>query len=63
MGPLRLGHPRLHSLVIHGTAENRSVMPRRAITMSYMAAEYRYTGAPPKPDYLHISGGDVPGGV
>lgn len=52
-----------HSLAIHGTAENRSAMPRRAITMSYMAAEYRYTGKPPKPDYLRISGVDVPGGV
>jgi hypothetical protein len=31
--------------------------------MSYMAAECRYTGTPPKPDYLRISGGDVPGGV
>jgi|DewCreStandDraft_1066081.scaffolds.fasta_scaffold00313_33 ectoine hydroxylase-related dioxygenase (phytanoyl-CoA dioxygenase family) len=52
-----------HSLLIHGTAENRSQMPRRAITMSYMAAEYRYTGKPPKPEYLRVSGVDVPGGV
>ena len=48
-----------HSLLLHGTAENMSTMPRRAITMSYMAAEYRYTGDPPKPDYLLIAGMDV----
>ena len=52
-----------HSLLLHGTAENTSPMPRRAITMSYMAAEYRYTGEPPKPDYLVIAGVAVPGGV
>jgi ectoine hydroxylase-related dioxygenase (phytanoyl-CoA dioxygenase family) len=52
-----------HSLLLHGTAANRSIQPRRAITMSYMAAEYHYTGKPPQPDYLHISGGHVPGGV
>lgn len=52
-----------HSLLLHGTAANRSALPRRAITMSYMATEYRYTGKPSKPDYLRISGHDVPGGV
>lgn len=52
-----------HSLLLHGTAANRSSQPRRAITMSYMAAEYHYTGKPPKSDYLRISGRDVPGGV
>ena len=52
-----------HSLLLHGTAENRSATHRRAITMSYMAAEYHYTGKQPKPDYLRISGTDVPGGV
>ena len=52
-----------HSLLLHGTAENTSPQPRRAITMSYMAAEYRYTGKAPKPEYLRISGVDVPGGV
>jgi hypothetical protein len=31
--------------------------------MSYMAAEYRYTGKPPKPSYPRISGVDVSGGV
>jgi phytanoyl-CoA hydroxylase len=52
-----------HSLLLHGTAANRSPQPRRAITMSYMAAEYRYTGEKPKPEYLRVSGVDVPGGV
>lgn len=52
-----------HSLLLHGTAENRSAKPRRAITMSYMATEFHYTGKPPQPEYLRISGHDVPGGV
>ena len=52
-----------HSLLLHGTAANRSPLPRRAAIMAYMAAEYRYTGTPPKPHYLRISGEDVPGGV
>jgi phytanoyl-CoA hydroxylase len=52
-----------HSLLLHGTAENRSALPRRAITMSYMSATSRYTGEAPKSDYLRISGTDVPGCV
>ncbi len=52
-----------HSLLLHGTAPNLTVQSRRAITMSYMAAEFKYTGEPPKPDYLRICGQDVPGGV
>jgi ectoine hydroxylase-related dioxygenase (phytanoyl-CoA dioxygenase family) len=52
-----------HSLLAHGTAENRSSLPRRAIVMSYMAAEYHYTGQPPRPAYLLVSGSAVPGGV
>jgi phytanoyl-CoA hydroxylase len=52
-----------HSLLVHGTAPNASSDPRRAITMSYMASEYRYTGEGSKPEYLPISGPDVPGGV
>ena len=52
-----------HSLLLHGTAPNLSAQSRRAITMSYMATEFQYTGQPPKPDYLRISGNDVPGGV
>ncbi len=52
-----------HSLVLHGTAENRSAQPRRAVTMTYMATASRYTSQAPKPDYLRISGVEVPGGV
>ena len=52
-----------HSLLLHETSENRSESARRAITMSYMSAEYTYTGPDPKPDYMRIAGGDVPGGV
>jgi ectoine hydroxylase-related dioxygenase (phytanoyl-CoA dioxygenase family) len=59
-----------HSLLMHATAENRSATTRRAITMSYMAAEYRYVkrssagvGERPQPEYMRVSGVDVPGGV
>ena len=52
-----------HSLLLHETSENRSESARRAITMSYMSAGYAYTGAQPKPEYMRIAGGDVPGGV
>jgi hypothetical protein len=52
-----------HSLLLHGTAANRSTYPRRAIVMSYMAAEYHYTGPAPKPSYLQISGSSIPDGV
>jgi ectoine hydroxylase-related dioxygenase (phytanoyl-CoA dioxygenase family) len=52
-----------HSLLLHGTAPNLSAQSRRAITMSYMATEFHYTGEPPQPEYLRISGQDVPGGV
>lgn len=52
-----------HSLLLHGTAPNLSAQSRRAITMSYMATEFHYTGQPPTPDYLRICGEDVPGGV
>lgn len=52
-----------HSLLIHGTAPNTSARARRAITISVMPAEARYTGATPKPEYFRLSGVDVPGGV
>ncbi len=38
-------------------------VPRRAITMSYMATEYRYTNDGPKPEFMPISGVEVSGGV
>ena len=52
-----------HSLLLHSTLENKSEKSRRAITMSYMASEYHYTGNSPKPNYLKICGIDVLGGV
>ncbi len=52
-----------HSLTVHGTAANRSSVRRRAFAMHVMAAEFRYTGSPPAPEHLRISGVDVPGGV
>ncbi len=57
-----------HSLLIHGSAPNRSEQPRRAITLSYMSAASKYVGRnranpEPKPDYFRIAGDDVPGGV
>ena len=38
-----------HSLLLHGTAANRSQLPRRAITISYMDAGARYTGGGARP--------------
>ena len=57
-----------HSLLIHGTAQNKSAWPRRAVTLSYMSAASKYVGRnrekpEPKPDFFRISGEDVPGGV
>jgi ectoine hydroxylase-related dioxygenase (phytanoyl-CoA dioxygenase family) len=45
-----------HSLLLHGTAPNTSPNPRRAITLSYMSSQSRYTGKPPKPEYFHVAG-------
>jgi phytanoyl-CoA hydroxylase len=62
--PMRAGSAVFHhSLTVHGTAANRSLVPRRAFAMHVMAAEFRYTGSPPMPQHLRISGVDVPGGV
>lgn len=62
-----------HALLLHATGPNRSDLPRRAITLSYMASSSRYTGQVPKEEYvgrmggrkgfIRISGEDVPGGV
>lgn len=59
-----------HSLLVHGTAPNTSPRPRRAITISYIPTASRYTrfktsgsDAGPQPDYIRISGEDVPGGI
>lgn len=40
-----------HSLLLHGSAANISGEPRRAVTMSYMGPEHRYTGQETAPDY------------
>jgi phytanoyl-CoA hydroxylase len=49
-----------HSLLIHGTAPNRSPFPRRAITLSYMSSLSYYTGPEPVPEFFRISGEDRP---
>ncbi|MBI2298720.1 MAG: phytanoyl-CoA dioxygenase family protein [Armatimonadetes bacterium] len=51
-----------HSLLLHGSAPNESPRPRRAVTISIMPAEARYT-RDSKPEYYGICGVDVPGGV
>lgn len=45
-----------HSLLPHYTAPNRSKTWRRAIALSYMSAQSRYTGEGPGPVYFHIKG-------
>lgn len=40
-----------HSLLIHGSAANRSGSPRRAVTMSYLGPKHRYTGNGIAPNY------------
>lgn len=40
-----------HSLLLHGSAANVSGTPRRAVTMSYLAAKHRYTGEGIQPSY------------
>ena len=52
-----------HSLLMHATSANTSDKARRAITMSYMATESRYTSEGPKPEFMPISGVEVSGGV
>jgi phytanoyl-CoA hydroxylase len=62
-----------HALLLHETGPNRSDLPRRAITLSYMPSSARYVGSVPKEQYvarmggrsgfLRICGQDVPGGV
>lgn len=52
-----------HSLTLHETAPNRTPHPRRAMTTAYMRANSRYTGNPPQPEYLSITGRSYPGCV
>jgi ectoine hydroxylase-related dioxygenase (phytanoyl-CoA dioxygenase family) len=52
-----------HSLLPHYTAPNRSDKWRRAIALSYMSAQSRYTGAGESPVYFHVKGQSYPGCV
>lgn len=40
-----------HSLLVHGSAANRSGSPRRAVTMSYLGPEHHYAGTGTAPAY------------
>jgi phytanoyl-CoA hydroxylase len=52
-----------HSLLLHGTAPNTSSRPRRAITLSYMSSQSRYTGSGPRGTYFHVQGRSYEGCV
>lgn len=45
-----------HSLLPHYTAPNRSARWRRAIALSYMSAQARYTGEGNSPTYFRVQG-------
>jgi ectoine hydroxylase-related dioxygenase (phytanoyl-CoA dioxygenase family) len=52
-----------HSLLPHYTAPNRSQSWRRAIALSYMSAQSRYTGSGESPTYFPVQGKTYPGCV
>jgi ectoine hydroxylase-related dioxygenase (phytanoyl-CoA dioxygenase family) len=52
-----------HSLLPHYTAPNRSNKWRRAIALSYMSAQSKYTGEGESPVYFHVKGQSYPGCV
>jgi ectoine hydroxylase-related dioxygenase (phytanoyl-CoA dioxygenase family) len=52
-----------HSLLPHYTAPNRSQNWRRAIALSYMSAQSRFTGEGEGPDYFPVQGRSYPGCV
>lgn len=52
-----------HSLIPHYTAPNRSAAWRRAIALSYMSAQSRYTGRGESPEYYPVCGRSYPGCV
>jgi phytanoyl-CoA hydroxylase len=52
-----------HSLIPHYTAPNRSVHWRRAMVLSYMSAQSRYTGDGEQPEFLSVRGRSFPGCV
>jgi phytanoyl-CoA hydroxylase len=62
--PMRAGSGLFfHSLLPHYTAPNRSDRWRRAIALSYMSAQSRYTGQGESPEYFHVKGRSFPGAV
>ncbi len=52
-----------HSLIPHYTAPNRSPKWRRAMVLSYMSAQSRYTGDDAQPEYLSVRGRSYAGCV
>lgn len=52
-----------HSLLPHYTGPNRSTKWRRAIALSYMSAQSKYTGEGESPVYVHVKGKTYPGCV
>lgn len=52
-----------HSLLPHYTAPNQSDHWRRAIALSYMSAQSKYTGKGDSPIYFHVQGQTYPGCV
>ena len=64
LAPLKAGGGVLfHALLPHYTAANSSGSWRRAIALSYMSAQSRYTGEGDGPTYLQIAGRSFPGCV
>jgi ectoine hydroxylase-related dioxygenase (phytanoyl-CoA dioxygenase family) len=62
--PMRAGSGLFfHSLLPHYTAPNRTDRWRRAIALSYMSAQSRYTGSGESPVYFHVKGRSYPGCV
>lgn len=52
-----------HSLLPHYTGPNQSNKWRRAIALSYMSAQSKYTGEGESPEYVHVKGKTYPGCV
>lgn len=62
--PMRAGSGLFfHSLLPHYTAPNRTDRWRRAIALSYMSAQSRYTGRGESPVYFPVKGRTFPGAV
>lgn len=61
MCPMRAGSGLFfHSLLPHYTAPNRSPRWRRAVVLSYMSAQSRYTGEDESPVYFPVCGKTYP---